>query len=90
MHSPRRHRPRRAAAGHPLPEVRTRALRSLQFKLQQGLLDAASLAGVPPSQGLQHLLAFLGGACSPDDARVGGGRGGAASALHSVHPVPCV
>jgi hypothetical protein len=56
------------AAAHDLPEVRHRALRSLQFKVQHGLLNAADPAA--PAI-VEHLLAFLSVAGSePTDALV--------------------
>lgn len=58
-------------AAHPLPDVRQRALRSLQFKLQHGLLDAASLAADALPAAAERLLSFLlqpGGAATADDA----------------------
>lgn len=60
-------------AAHPLPDVRQRALRSLQFKLQHGLLDAASLAADVLPAAAERLLSFLlqrGGVATADDAAI--------------------
>ena len=63
-----RHPPPSLPAEHDLPEVRHRALRSLQFKVQHGLLNAADPAA--PAI-VEHVLAFLSGAGSdPTDALV--------------------
>ena len=68
-------RRRRSRAGHPLPEVRERALRSLQFKLQHGLLPAEALAA--DTTLLRGLLACL-------ELGAGSGEAGAAAAALEV------
>ncbi|PRW20587.1 hypothetical protein C2E21_8958 [Chlorella sorokiniana] len=62
---------------HPLPDVRRRALRSLQFKLQHGLLDAASLTGAHALDAAERLLSFLLHPLEP----AGGSASGAGDAL---------
>lgn len=53
---------------HPLSEVRLRALRSLQFKLQHGLLDAMTAAATDAPERLLDFLALSSPAAEPSDA----------------------